>query len=94
LHGSDHERIGHALLNFLAIGAGFVRRCDAPSAMRENRLTGIQGRIQQLRSVQRAFPEIAAVQRGWRDFRIATSSFERADPCCQKIGRRRLSRFS
>jgi hypothetical protein len=34
----------------------------------------------------------AAVQRGWRDFRIAQSSFERADPRCQKIGRRRLSR--
>jgi len=39
-------------------------------------------------------PEIAAVQRGWRDFRIATSRFERANPCCQKIGRRRLSRFA
>jgi mannose-6-phosphate isomerase-like protein (cupin superfamily) len=39
-------------------------------------------------------PGIAALQRGWRDFRIAQSSFERADPRCQKIGRRRLSRFS
>jgi hypothetical protein len=36
--------------------------------------------------------EIAAVQRGWRDFRMTQSSFERADPRCQKIGRRRLSR--
>jgi hypothetical protein len=36
--------------------------------------------------------KIAAVQRGWRDFRMAQSSFERADPRCQKIGRRRLSR--
>jgi hypothetical protein len=33
-----------------------------------------------------------ALQRGWRDFRMAQSSFERADPRCQKIGRRRLSR--
>jgi hypothetical protein len=36
--------------------------------------------------------EFAAPQRGWRDFRIAQSGFERADPRCQKIGRRRLSR--
>jgi hypothetical protein len=36
--------------------------------------------------------EFAALQRGWRDFRMAQSSFERADPRCQKIGRRRLSR--
>jgi mannose-6-phosphate isomerase-like protein (cupin superfamily) len=35
----------------------------------------------------------AAVQCCWLDFRIATSRFERANPCCQKIGRRRLSRF-
>src|SRR6201997_792898 len=27
------------------------------------------------------------MQRGWRDFRIATSRFERANPRCQKIGR-------
>jgi hypothetical protein len=32
-------------------------------------------------------PAFAAVQRGWRDFRIAQLSFERADPRCQKIGR-------
>jgi hypothetical protein len=39
-----------------------------------------------------AVRRFAAVQRGWRDFRIAQLSFERADPRCQKIGRRRLSR--
>jgi len=38
--------------------------------------------------------QFAAVQRGWREFRIAQCSFERADPRCQKIGRRRLSRFA
>jgi len=37
--------------------------------------------------------EFAAPQRGWRDFRISQPGFERADPRCQKIGRRRLSRF-
>jgi hypothetical protein len=31
--------------------------------------------------------EVTAVQRGWRDFRIAQSSCERAITCCQKIGR-------
>jgi hypothetical protein len=31
--------------------------------------------------------DLAAVQRGWLDFRIAQWSFERADPRCQKIGR-------
>jgi len=31
--------------------------------------------------------EIAAVQRGWRDFRIAPSSCEREILRCQKIGR-------
>jgi hypothetical protein len=36
--------------------------------------------------------EIAAMQRCWRDFRMTPSGFERADPRCQKIGRRRLSR--
>jgi mannose-6-phosphate isomerase-like protein (cupin superfamily) len=39
-----------------------------------------------------AIPKIAALQRPWRDFRIAPLRFERADPCCQKIGRRRSSR--
>src|SRR5947209_4715001 len=34
-----------------------------------------------------ALRKFAAVQRGWRDFRIAQSSFERANPRCQKIGR-------
>jgi hypothetical protein len=33
--------------------------------------------------------ETAAVQRGWRDFRIAPSSCERGDFGCQKIGRLR-----
>jgi len=44
------------------------------------------------RALAAAVIEFAAVQCGWRDFRIAQRSFERADPRCQKIGRRRLLR--
>jgi hypothetical protein len=34
-----------------------------------------------------AVGEFAAVQRGWREFRIAKSSCEHGDPGCQKYGR-------
>jgi hypothetical protein len=38
-------------------------------------------------SARSAAVEIAAVQRGWRDFRIAQGSCGREIPRCQKIGR-------
>jgi len=85
-------RTGHALLNFMPFRA--VSRFEATPSRSRTKLARLkfQTASKSFDILNAAIAGIAAVQRGWRNFRMAQSSFERADPRCQKIGRRRLSR--